>query len=70
MSHQEHTEVVQSYEQLADARWARADRIRARATAVDLEPLRIAMHRRAAELELTATALQEIARGQRFHPAA
>ncbi len=55
------------YQQLADDRRNRAERVRIRSAALPsgLEPLRIAMNRRAAELELTAAALDEIAFGQR-----
>jgi hypothetical protein len=55
------------YEELAGDRLERADRIRARAdeVGVELEPLRIAMLRRACELELSGTALKVMAEGKR-----
>lgn len=60
-------ELVQACEALADDHRGRAERIRARSTLLgdQLEPLRVAMRRRASELELTAAALDQIADGQR-----
>lgn len=55
------------YDALAADRWTRAERIRRRAAGIPegLQPLQQAMCRRAAELELSAAALHEIATGQR-----
>ena len=55
------------YEALAADRSTRAERIRRRAAGIPagLQPLQQAMRRRAAELELSAAALHEIATGQR-----
>lgn len=55
------------YESAARDRETRAGRIRRRAAQMpaELVPLRQAMQRRAAELELSAVALQEIASGRR-----
>lgn len=60
------------YETAARDRETRAGRIRRRAAQVpaELVPLRQAMQRRAAELELSAVALQEIAAGRRAMAAA
>ena len=57
---------AQRYETLAVDRRTRARRIRLRAAEIspELAPLRHAMCRRAAELELSAAALCEIAAGQ------
>ena len=57
---------VERYEALAADRRIRARRIRRRAEEIspELAPLRHAMCRRAAELELSAAALREIAAGQ------
>ena len=57
---------AERYETLAADRRTRARRIRRRAAEIspELAPLRHAMCRRAAELELSAAALGEIAAGQ------
>jgi len=62
-----HPSVADRYDSAAVRQLARASRVRERAHEVgdELAPLREAMRRRAAELELTAAALHEIAQGQR-----
>lgn len=62
-----HLTPADRYDSVAVRQLARASRVRDRAAEVgdELAPLRAAMRRRAAELELTAAALHEIARGQR-----
>ena len=60
-------EYAAKYESQARRRLRRAQRVRERAGEVParLAPLQVAMARRAAELELSAAALVEIAAGQR-----
>lgn len=55
------------YEMLAADRRVRADRVRARVAELDetLAPLRTAMKRRACELDLAATAWEQIAEAHR-----